>query len=231
MSGSMKLRGVRRVTAGIGLIGFPAFLVVQGLVDTSEDGGFYAAALTHPNELLYSALLLLASAVLTVPAIGGILHQARDRGARLAEFGAFLTLLGVLGHTALAVMYLVMRSLAGGAPAEMTAFESRFNSDPALGIVAMLLLLAFGVGLALLSWSAWRAGIVGWWAPTLTTSVVLLHGAYPGQAPAVVDAAAVCAIAVVFGWLGVRVLAMSDDEWSPTVQVLSSSDRVSSAGS
>src|SRR6476661_8709555 len=109
MSGSINLRGVRRITAGIGLIGFPALLVVQGLVETSDDAGFYAAALTHPNELLYSALLLLASAVMTVPAIGGILHQARDRGSRLAEFGAFFTLLGALGHTALAVMYLVMR--------------------------------------------------------------------------------------------------------------------------
>ena len=121
--------------------------------------------MTHPNELLYSALLLLASAVMTVPAIGGILHQARDRGARLAEFGAFFTLLGALGHTALAVIYLVMRAMAGGDAAEMAAFEARFNSDPALGIVAMTLILSFGVGLTLLAWSAWRAGIVGWWAP------------------------------------------------------------------
>ena len=228
MSGSFNLRGVRRITAGIGLIGFPALLVVQGLVDSSDDAGFYAAALTHPNELLYSALLLLASAVMTVPAIGGILHQARDRGARLAEFGALFTLLGALGHTALAVMYLEMRSLAGGDAAEMVALETRFNSDPALGIVAMTLILSFGLGLTLLAWSAWRAGIVGWWAPALTTSVVLLHAVYPGEATAIVDAAAVCAIAVVFGWLGTKVLAMSDNEWNPTIPPKSASEKATS---
>jgi len=46
-------------------VGAPATLVCgtpdAGMPDTSDDAGFYAAALTHPNELLYSALLLLAS--------------------------------------------------------------------------------------------------------------------------------------------------------------------------
>jgi hypothetical protein len=48
---STGVRGIRRATAGIGLIGFSGHLVVQGLVDTSDDEGFYAAALTHPTEL------------------------------------------------------------------------------------------------------------------------------------------------------------------------------------
>ena len=228
MSTTVHNRGIRRIAAGIGLIGFPALLVVQGPIDPTDDTTFYAAAVGHPDALAYSAVLLLVSAVLTVPAIGGVLHMARDRGAILADLGAVFTLLGALGHTALAVIYLMMRSLAGGAPAEMDAFEGRFAADPATGAVGMVLLVSFGLGLTLLSWASWRAGLIGWWGPILITGIVLVHNFYPGDVPTVVEAGALLVIAVVFGWLGVRVLATSNDEWNAPVPSTSPSERPSS---
>lgn len=214
MSVSTRARRARRVTAGIGLLGFSALLVVQDPLDPTSGGvSFYDASLAHPGLLTASALTLIGSAVLTVPAIGGIVHQAGDRGSRLAALGAFFTLLGAFGHTALAILYLVMRSLAGGDPAQMIAFEDRFNADPALGVVGLVLLISFGLGIALLAWSAWRAGLIGWWGPALITLVVVAHNVLPEHPPVAVRLAALAAIAVVFGWLGVRVLRMSDADW------------------
>jgi hypothetical protein len=207
-------RRVRRVASGLSLVGFSTLLVVQGPLDATEDAGFYDAAMRHPGSMTASALILLASAALNVPAIGAIIHQARDRGSLLAQLGGLFTLLGALGHMGLATVYLVMRSLAGGDPAQMRAFEDRLNSDPAL-VVFFVLLTSFGVGLALLAWAAWRAGLIGWWGPVLITAVVILHNVLPDDPPAVVQLGAVGAIAVVFGWLGIRTLRLSDTDWDP----------------
>ncbi len=202
-----------RIAAGVGLIGFSALILVEDPLDPTSDVTFHEAAVAHPGLLTASALVLLGSAVLTVPAIVGIIHQARDRGSVLARVGGLFTLLGALGHTALAILYLLMRSLAGGDAAEMKAFEDRINEDPAVGAVALPLLLSFGVGIALLAWAAWRAGLIGWWGPALVTAVVVAHDLLPSDVPRAVEIGALASLAVVFGTLGVRALMMTDDAW------------------
>jgi len=218
MTTTVRSTRIRRTAAGVGLIGFPALLIAQAFLDPTGDTTFYAASLEQPDAILYSGLLLLASAVLTVPAIGGILHLARDRGALLADLGAFFALLGAFGHTALAVIYLLMRALAGGDAAEMIGFEDRFNADPSLGAVGLTLLLSFGIGLTLLSWGAWRAGVIGWWGPAVITGVVLVHNFAPDDLPAAVGMGALGAVTAVFGWLGIRVCSMSNAAWNPVAK-------------
>ena len=205
-----------RLAAGIGLIGFSALLPIEDRVDPTSGVSFHDAAVAHPGLLTVSALTLLGSAILTVPAITGIIHQANARGAVLARLGGFFTLLGALGHTALATVYLVMRSLAGGDPVEMAGFEERLNADVPIGVVASVLLLSFGVGLTLLAWAAMRAGLIGWGAPPVITAVVLAHAALPEDLPPVIPFTALIAIAVVFGLLGLRALTMSDAEAGPS---------------
>ncbi|HEX6056755.1 MAG TPA: hypothetical protein VFY98_13165 [Intrasporangium sp.] len=207
-----------RLAAGVGLIGFSALLPIEDRVDPGGDS-FYDAAVAHPGQLTASSLILLASAILTVPAITGLIHQAHGRGAVLARIGGFFALLGAFGHAGLAVVYLAMRSLAGGDPVEMAGFEERLNADIATGIVVIVLLLSFGVGLTLLAWAAMRAGLIGWWAPTVITAVVLAHAVLPEDLPPVIPFTALIAIAVVFGLLGLRALAMTDAEWSPSPSV------------
>jgi hypothetical protein len=202
----MSVSTADRLAAGVGLIGFSTLIVVEDRLDPTTGVSFYEAATGHPGLLTASALTLLGSAVLTVPAIAGIVAHTNDRGAVLARVGGFFALLGALGHTALAVIYLMMRSLAGGDQQQMTAFESRLNGDTAIGIVGTVLLLSFGVGIALLAWAAWRADLIGWWAPAIVTAVVLAHGVLPDDLPPVIPFTALTAIAVVFGWLGVRLL-------------------------
>lgn len=205
-------RRVRRVAAGVGLIGFSVLLVPQGIVDPTGSATFREAAEQHPDALYWSALLLLASALLTFPAISGILHQARDRGALIADIGAGFAALGALGHAALGVIYLVMRSLAGGDPAAMAGVEERFTADVPVGVVGLILLVSFGIGITLLAWASWRAGIIGRWGPVLITVVVVAHQVLP-EVPGAVSAIALAVIAVVFGRLGVRALALTDAAW------------------
>jgi hypothetical protein len=78
-------RTLRRVAAAVGMAGFSAPLVVQAVVDPAQGGTgevMFRAATQARGALFASALLLLGSALLTIPAVAGLLHQARDRGAR-----------------------------------------------------------------------------------------------------------------------------------------------------
>lgn len=206
-------RRSRRVTAGLGLIGFSVLLVAEDLVDAGG-GSFYDTAVGHPDLMTASALILLVSAALTVPAIGAIIHQARGRGSLTAHLGGLFALLGALGHVCLTTVNLVMRSLAGGDPAQMRALEQRLDADPVL-VIPFVLLTSFGVGLALLALAAWRAGLIGWWAPAAVTAVVLVHAVLPDDPPAALSLTALSVVALVYGRLGVRTLRLSDTDWDP----------------
>jgi len=206
-------RRIRRIATGFGMIGFSALLIPQGIVDPTDASSFRDASVHQPVALYVSGLLLLASALLTFPAICGILHQARDRGALVADIGAGFAALGALGHAALGIIYLIMRSMGDGDAAAMIAFEERFNSDVPVGVVGLTLLLSFGIGIALLAWAAWRAGLIGVWGPVVITAVVVAHSVLPDDLPSAVPAIALGSHAVVFGWLGVRPTRLSDAEW------------------
>jgi hypothetical protein len=202
-------RSLRRVAATAGMIGFPALLVVQDVVDPAAGGTgevMFRAATETPGALVTSALLLLGSALLTVPAAAGLLHEARDRGAALANGAAVFAVLGAFGHVGIAMFYLLCLGLPGGEQAQMQAYVDRTNALPELGAVVFPLILCFGIGIALMAWAAWRAGLVGWWGPAAVTVVVLLHDLAPGELPAAASAIALAVPAAVFGWIGVRSL-------------------------
>jgi hypothetical protein len=208
-------RRLRRLTAGAALILFPALLVPQALVDPAEGGTgevMYRAATESSAALTTSAVLLIVSGVLMAPAAAAVLHQARDRGGSLANVGAALAVLGGFGHFGIAMFYLVSLSLAGGDKAEMIAYIDRLNENAAIGAVAFPLILCFGLGVAVLPWAAWRAGAVGWWAPAVSTVAVVVAEGLPFSNDLTV-LATLAALVVVFGYLGVRVLRMTDAEW------------------
>lgn len=208
-------RRLRRIVAGSSLILFSGLLIPQALVDPAEGGTgavMYRAATEHGTALTTSALLLMISGVLMVPAVSGILHQTRDRGAGVANAGAALAVLGGFAHFGMGMYYIVSLSLPGGDRAEMTTFIDRLNESAVLGWVAFPLILCFGLGVALLPWAAWRAGAVGVWAPALATAAVLAATVLPVSND-LIAVATVTALAAVFGHLGVRVLRMTDAEW------------------
>jgi hypothetical protein len=203
----------RRLTAGVSLVGFSALLVVDEVVDSSpstpED--FYRAAVAAPAQLYASAALLLVSAALTVPAAYGIVHQARRRGAVLAHLGGGFALLGALGHTAIATLYVAMMALGGGDRGQMLAYAGRLLDGTPAATLLLPCVGSFSVGMALLSWAAWRAGLTGLWGPVLVT-LAALSAWIPSDLDAV-GYAAIGALAVVTGAIGVRTLRLADGDW------------------
>jgi hypothetical protein len=207
-------RRLRRITGGVALVLFPALLVVQGPIDPTTSGieALYTSATRHPNALAASALLLLVSGMLMAPAAAAILHQARDRGAALANIGAVLAVLGGFGHAGIALLQIFGSALAGGDRSQMLAYVERINESSLVGWVAFPLILCFGLGLVVLAWAAWRSGVVGLWGPVAATAVVLAHLVLPEGIPAL-EVIALLVLLVVFGYLGIRVLRMTDAEW------------------
>ena len=207
---------LRRLTAGSALILFPALLVAEAPLDPTGNGSgaeLYAAATEHRGALVTSAVLLIVSGVLMAPAAAGILHQARDRGAALANVGAVLAVLGGFGHFGIAMFYLVGTSLPEGSPDEMAAVIDRLNVSPEIGLVAFPLIMCFALGVLVLPWAAWRAGAIHWWVPAVTTVAVLVEELSPIRSTAT-TVVVLTALTVAYGALGVRVLRMSDAAWT-----------------
>jgi hypothetical protein len=209
---------VRRWTCGVALIMFPALLVVQAVIDPATGGTgdvMYTAATVHRGALLGAAALLIVSGVLMVPAATAITHQARDRGAWLANVGALTAVLGGIGHVGIGFFYVMAAALPGGERGEMTGYIERLNGSTALAVMVFPLISCFTLGVLLLPWAAFRAGQSGWWAPVLATVAVLQHVALPPEFPAqeAINTAAICLLTVVFSHFGIRVLRMSDSAW------------------
>ena len=208
-------RSLRRITGGAALVAFPAVLVVQGPLDPTTGGGaeaLYDAASRQSGALAASALLLLLSGVLMAPAAGAVLHQARDRGAALANIGAVLAVLGGFGHAAIAMLQILGSALPGGDRSELLAYVERIDQRPLVLGAVFPLIMSFGLALLLLSWAAWRSGQIALWGPVSVTVIVVAHLVLPEDMP-VVPVIGLLVLAVVFGRLGVRVLRMSDAEW------------------
>jgi hypothetical protein len=207
---------LRRRTMGAALILFPALLVAQAAVDPGDGDSAedtYVAATQHVHLHVASAVLLLISGILMAPAVAGLLHQARDRGAALANLAAVLAVLGGFGHAAIAFYGLLTLSLAGGERTQMIAYVDRLDANVAISAVAFPLILCFALAVLTMAWSAWRAGLIGWWAPAVVTALVLVHLLLPDP-PAATELVAMIALTVVFGWLGVRILRMTDTQWT-----------------
>ena len=208
-------RRLRRYTSGAALILFPALLVPEAVIDPTGNGSgedMFTAATEHGGPLVASAVLLLVSGVLMAPAAAGVLHQARDRGAGLANVGAVFAALGGFGHAGIAFFYILGSELAGGDRGEMVAYIDRLNASPVLGFVAFPLIVCFALGVLILPWAAWRAGAVHWWAPAVGTVAVLVEEGLPFRSDTV-TIVILGAVTVVFGYIGLRVLRMTDAEW------------------
>lgn len=206
---------VRRIFSGFSLMAFPALLVVNEVVDPAEGGTgrvMYEAATDHRAALLVAAATLILSALFNFPAIVAIVRQSRDRGARLANAGAFFAVLGAAGHVCIGLFYIISSALPGGDEQEMINFIERLNDSAALGLSVFPMILGFALGVLLLPWAAYRAGLIGIWGPIVTTIAFVVHGVLPSGLPLTGFAANVAVFAV-FGFLGYRILTTSDREW------------------
>lgn len=209
----------RKTAAGLALIGAPAAGFVSCLTDSTESLGdkgasLYPVVTAHSGAIWTTGLIFMVSAILTVPAALGLAHLVPRRGAALAQLGATFMIIGAFGHMGLATWQLMISRAAGtGAPAAISTYLGR---TAALNPVLLPLLVLIDVGLVLLAAGLLRARAVPGWAPWSVIAIVAAD--FVIQFTSVTAAWPVLAVwgvlAISFGFIGYRILAMTPAAWS-----------------
>ena len=219
--GLLDTANFRRTLAGICLIIQPFINLISVAIsprqstDTSEQ---LAMIGVHPTRFLIANLLDLLWLLLLIPAVLGLLHLLRSGGALFGHIGGGFVLAGAVGAAAYRGVNLGQLQVGESGLRQgqvLTAF-----GQPSLGSVVVMLISAIGlvIGYALLAVGLWRTraaprGASGLIVAFLVVDIVgLAAGANKG-----VLLVAHTLLLVGLGWIGVKMLAMSDAQWRAQV--------------
>ena len=185
------------------LVGAMVADLAETIIDPANSGNakkIYDAALDQHGRMVLSAGLLLASSVLIVPGVNGIVGSLAGRATRLGWAARFFALLGAIGHGALAGVYLMWASIPGGGAtrAQLIDVIDRMNSSPSL-VLIFPLFIAFPVALLATYGAAVRAGRAPAWVLGAAAAALVLAVAHPVSDRFSTSAALVCLIAAAIG--------------------------------
>lgn len=210
----------RRKVAGLCLITAPLLLGMALLLHPGEgEAGLVQTIADNPGRTEAASLLIIASSVLFVPALMGILNLVRDRGVTLIHIGVGLALIGVIGHAVWSGFQVVLAGLtrSGLDQAQLAAAVEGGGPPPAGLIVVMLtFLVGFFLGMLVLAAGLWRSRTVPKWVPL---GIVLLAVSdfvpVPGGSivGAIASFLATMLLVACFGAIGVKLLTISDTDW------------------
>lgn len=209
-------RSHRLVTAAA-LAGSAVLVGIGGLIAPPNDGqatGLYDAASSHPGRLTMEAAVLVISSILLVIGVIGAARVVRGRGRRLAWAGALFGVMGALGHVAYATFSLITIRIVETAPNRDSAIETldSINSDAAVGMLVMPLIMAYGLSVILLPTAYYRRRLVPLWVVGLAGIAFVIEVVVPGGmllALGVKYALGAVAAAAV-AW---RITQLSDAQW------------------
>lgn len=211
----------RKTIAGMCMIAAPLVLLVGMVIHPerkTDEAEQLAIVSANLDEWYLSHLLVLASFVLAVPAVLGLMHMLREREVAWGHIGGGLAMLGLMALTALvAIDGLVLWQMAAtGETAVMTALFESFTDTAGIAIPVYLLSFAFALGMVLLAMGLYMARAVQvWMAVFIAVGVTCaaIGGAAASGLLAIVGAAF---LLVGLGSVGRIVLAETDEEWMHT---------------
>jgi hypothetical protein len=205
----------RRTLAGLCLISAP----VAGLAATVgappaalDIGERLAIVAEHSTRFLAANLLALLTQVLLAPALLGLLHLLKGRGVVLGHIGGGLALAGVFGYVGVLATEFVLLQMAEGDRQEMIALAERVYGSVGFGIFLLMFLFGLLLGLIILSVALWRARIAPIWAAACIALASVLDLVASTSTVAVVLAWTLLLAGL--GWIGLKVLNMSDEDWA-----------------
>jgi hypothetical protein len=188
-----------------------------GLIAPPNDGqatGLYDAASSAPGRLTVEAVVLVISSILLVIAVIGAARVVRGRGRRLAWAAALFGVMGALGHVAYATFSLITIKIVDASPSREVALETLdgINSDAAIGLLVMPLIVAYALSVVLLPTAFYRRRLVPLWVVGLAGTAFALEVVAPGDVLAASAAkyALAVAAATALAW---RIVRLSDSEW------------------
>jgi hypothetical protein len=167
-----------------------------------------------PGRFIAANLVALASLILLVPAVVGLIYLLRERRRRLAIAAGGLALAGVMPVAVqVALGFVEWKMVSPGADRrEMVALLDRIEFSA--GFVPILLAAALpAIGLSMLAWGLWLSRTLpGWTATFIALGAVGLDVGFEIPSLAVRIAAAALTLAA-FAWLGRAVVSTTAQEW------------------
>ncbi|MQB00406.1 MAG: hypothetical protein GEU78_08965 [Actinobacteria bacterium] len=203
---------------GVALVIQPVAGLIEHLLDPKSGtvvADHIAAMASNPDGRLASILVGLLATVLFVPIALGLAHLVRSGAPRLGLVGGGLALIGVVGYSAMHgadIAFLEMVKQDVGQTAAVHIIEG-FEASAGGASVLALFLVGMFLGTLLLALALWRTRS----APRLAAALIAVFlvvdaaGAIAGIKP--VNLVAHTLLIVGSGWIGLRVLAMTDEEW------------------
>lgn len=205
----------RRMGAGLALIAAPLLFLAGDIIspawsdDTAEYVGEVAGSTSAQSTsgVLYTIgmPLMLAGAI-------GIASCIRGRGVTLANIALVLAVIGLGTFPALAVTSIVDVVAISAVGEEGLASLIDAAEDSVAFIVVLLFALAGSLlSLVLIGLAVGRSGLAPWWVggALIVAAALLIAG---GSSQALAIASSVLLLAG-FGYLGVRILRLSDAVW------------------
>lgn len=203
----------RRVTTAASLVLWPLSMLGAALVQPQigdRPSQVYDAAANHAGRIAASVGIGGPGVLLWVVAVAGVVHLVRTRGATLATIGGGLALLGALGHAVMATLFLVVLGLPeDGHRAELLPVLDRIAGH--VFPVALPLLVLGGVGVLLLAFALWRAGVAPVATPALVTAGFVSEFVPLGGTTG--DIVLWVLVGTGLGLAGLRVLGLADEQW------------------
>lgn len=159
--------------------------LAEDLVDPTGSGTaaeVFEAASQHHGRTIASAVFLLATSVLIVPAVFGLARTLEGRGRNIGRAAAGLALLGSMGHAALAALYLSWAAMpsSGAGREQLVGVIERIHDS---GWVALLLplIVAFPLSLVTVFVGLVRGRIVPRWVLLPVLAAPVAAAVVPGS--------------------------------------------------
>ncbi len=204
----------RRTALGLCLIAAPLVGLMSALITPRFTGGMgeeLAAISEHTGRWLVGEALNLITFFLFMLAALGTLHLLRHRSVVLGHMGGGLALLGAFFHGAIIGFALVEVPLvaSGGSRDQMIEFANQMYESAAFMII-LFPFLSFFVGWILLAIALWRARVAPLWVAAVIVAATLSEFVGPeASSPELMFALFLISL----GYVGLKVLRLSDKEW------------------
>ena len=208
-------RNFRRTAVGLCLIAAPLVGFIGAFVGPQYSGSLgeeLAAISENPGGWMISNLMTLISFFLLIPAVLGIVHLLSNRSVTLGHIGGALAILGIYFHAAVIGYSLVELPLTASdlERTALIAFTEQTYYDHTAFTMILLPFLGFYLGCAILAIALWRARVVPLWVAVVIVAALVSEFIGPeGWSPQLM----IALLFIGFGWIGVKVLRMADDEW------------------
>ena len=211
----------RKMVAGACMVLAPLLLLVAAVIHPGfeTDEAAQIGVIADSRDAYFAAQLLgLASIVLAIPAVLGLMHMLREREVTAGHLGGGFALIGLVAFAAATgIGFVLWQATATGADqAEMVALLERVMESTGVIVAVWLMTFAFPLGVLALAAGLMRArAVTPLVGGALAVGAVGVALASPlGMSWMLIAAAAL--LVVGFGATGLMVLRETDAEWEHT---------------